>query len=155
MAMRLTIDWHVVRIPRVLVPASVLGLLLSEILLLFGCYAASAFLFPELDGQTFLLYESGFTRIGIQVGLLLLGFFFRNLYGELRIPNRTQLLQQLILVIGLAFIAQALLSYWNQDWRMPPHVLIPGSALALLVRVPSMVGATLISTVASFSSDNG
>ncbi len=133
MAMRLTIDWHVVRIPRVLVPASVLGLLLSEILLLFGCYAASAFLFPELDGQTFLLYESGFTRIGIQVGLLLLGFFFRDLYGELRIPNRTQLLQQLILVIGLAFIAQALLSYWNQDWRMPPHVLIPGSALALLV----------------------
>ena len=37
---------HVVRIPRVLVPASVLGLLLSEILLLFGCYIASAYLFP-------------------------------------------------------------------------------------------------------------
>lgn len=124
---------HVVRIPRVLVPASVLGLLLSEILLMFGCYVASAYLFPELDAQTFLFYESGFTRIGIQVGLLLLGFFFRDLYAELRIRNRTQLLQQLILILGFAFIGQALISYLNQNWRIPPQILIPGSALALLV----------------------
>ncbi|HEV8148290.1 MAG TPA: hypothetical protein VGP79_18000, partial [Bryobacteraceae bacterium] len=122
-----------VRIPRVLVPASVLGLLLSEILLLFGCYAVCVFAFTELDGQTFMLYESGLTRIAIQVGLLLLGFFFRDLYAELRIRNRTQLLQQLILIIGIAFIGQALISYLNQDWRMPAHVLIPGSGLALLV----------------------
>jgi lipopolysaccharide/colanic/teichoic acid biosynthesis glycosyltransferase len=111
----------------------VLGLLLSEILLLFGCYTASAYLFPDLDGQTFMLYESGVTRIAIQVGLLLLGFFFRDLYAELRIRNRTQLLQQLILILGFAFIGQALISYLNKDWRMPPQILIPGSGLALLV----------------------
>lgn len=122
-----------VRLPRVLVPASVLGLLLSEALLLAGCYIAWAFVYPEPDGATFLLQESGFTRIGIQVGLLLLGFFFRDLYGELRIPNRTHLLQQLILVFGFAFIGQALISYLSPDWRLPPRIVMPGSGLALLV----------------------
>lgn len=92
-----------IRIFRVLVPASVLVLFLSEVALVFGCYVAAAYWDPDVDGDIFLMDESGLLRIGIVVALTILGLYFNNLYGDIRIPNRTRLLQQLCLITGIVF----------------------------------------------------
>ena len=120
-----------IRIFRVLVPASVLALFLSEVVLVFGCYVAAAYADPDVDGGIFLLYESGVLRIGIVVALTILGLYFHNLYGDVRIRNRTRLLQQLFFITGIVFLAQALTGYWDRDLALPRKIMMLGSALAL------------------------
>jgi lipopolysaccharide/colanic/teichoic acid biosynthesis glycosyltransferase len=120
----------VIRIFKVLIPASVLALFLVEAVLIFACFAAIPY-FQE-DGDLFLFYESGWQQIAIAEALILLGMYFSHLYDDLRIRSRIQFLQQLSLVIGVTFIAQALLSYWNIEMELPRSLLIPGSALALV-----------------------
>ena len=124
-----SITHEVIRVFRVLVPASVLALFLFDVLLIFACYAAVTYV--ELDGDLYLFSLSGWQPIAIAEGLILLGMYFRHLYEDLRIPSRTMLLQQLSLIFGLTFIAEALMTYWNVDWALPRDILIPGSALAL------------------------
>jgi lipopolysaccharide/colanic/teichoic acid biosynthesis glycosyltransferase len=119
-----------IRIFRVLIPASVLALFLAEVVLIFACYAAIPFY--QGNGELFLFYESGWEQIAIVEGLLLLTMYFHHLYADLRMLSRTLLLQQLSLVIGVTFIAQALISYWSLDYALPRAVLIPGSVLALV-----------------------
>jgi len=133
----------VIRIFRVLIPASVLTLFLAETVLIFGCYAASAFLAGDMDGEVFLLYDSGLARIAIVVGLILAGLYFHNLYAEFRVPSRILLLQHLCMVIGIAFIAEAVIGYWNGDWAVPRNILIPGSALVLVTILPLRLGFNL------------
>jgi lipopolysaccharide/colanic/teichoic acid biosynthesis glycosyltransferase len=121
-----------IRIFRVLVPASVLALFLSEIALVFACYAAAAYGDPDVDGDIFLVDESGLPRIAIVVALTILGLYFHNLYGDVRITNRTRLLQRLCFITGVVFLAQALIGYWNRDLALPRKIMILGSTLALL-----------------------
>jgi lipopolysaccharide/colanic/teichoic acid biosynthesis glycosyltransferase len=120
-----------IRIFRVLVPAGVLALFLSELLLLFACYAAAAYADPDVDGDIFLIDESGLLRIGAVVALTILGLYFHNLYGDLRIPNRTRLLQQLCFITGIVFLSQALIGYWDRDLALPRKIMVMGSMLAL------------------------
>ncbi len=120
---------EVIRVFRVLVPASVLALFLFDVLLIFACYAAVAYV--ELDRDLYLFSVSGWQPIAIAEGLILLGMYFRHLYEDLRVRSRTMLLQQLSLIFGLTFIVEALMSYWNVDWALPRNILITGSALAL------------------------
>jgi lipopolysaccharide/colanic/teichoic acid biosynthesis glycosyltransferase len=123
------VAYEVIRVFRVLVPASVLALFFFDVLLIFACYAAVSYV--ELDGDLYLFSVSGWQPIAVAEGLILLGMYFRHLYEDLRIPSRTMLLQQLSLIFGLTFIAEALMSYWNLDWALPRNILITGSALAL------------------------
>jgi lipopolysaccharide/colanic/teichoic acid biosynthesis glycosyltransferase len=120
-----------IRIFRVLVPASVLTLFLSEVALVFGCYVAAAYADPDVDGDIFLVDESGLLRIGIVVALTILGLYFHNLYGDVRIRNRTRLLQQLCFITGIVFLAQALIGYGDRDLALPRKIMMMGSALAL------------------------
>lgn len=110
-------------------PASVLTLFLFDVLLIFACYSAVSYY--ELDGDLFLFSVSGWQPIAIAEGLILLGMYLRHLFGDLRVVSRTLLLQQLSLIFGVTFIAEALMNYWNLDWALPRRILIVGSALAL------------------------
>jgi lipopolysaccharide/colanic/teichoic acid biosynthesis glycosyltransferase len=121
----------VIRIFRVLVPASALTLLLSDLILLFLSYFAVWYY--QSDGDLFLFSVSGWQPILMVELLLVSGNYFRHLYRDLRVHSRILLLQQLCLVFGVTFIAEALISYWGLDWAMPRNILVPGSALALAV----------------------
>ncbi len=122
-----------VRLFRVFVPASVLALLISETILLISCYILAAFLVLESDPSVFLLYDGGLARIALVVGCEMVGIYFHDLYTKFRIQSRILLIQQLCLVVGIAFLTQAFLSYLRlQGWILPARLMIVGSALVLL-----------------------
>src|SRR5437588_2580509 len=122
-----------VRLFRVFVPTSVVTLLLSEIVLIFSCYILACFFTLDSDPAVFLLYEGGLARITLVVGCVMLGIYFHDLFTEFRIKSRILLLQQVCLVVGIAFLTQALLTYLKlPNWIMPRYVMILGSGLVLV-----------------------
>src|SRR5574339_458046 len=100
-----------IRLFRVFIPTSVVGLLISEILLAYACYLAAIFWMEEISTPIYLLYETGLFRVTLVVASILLGLYFNDLYTNVRVLSRTLLVQQFCLAVGLAFITQALLSY--------------------------------------------
>jgi sugar transferase (PEP-CTERM system associated) len=128
-----------IRLFRVFIPTSVLGLLASEFLLIYACYITASFMVyrfitTDFDPQFFLFGDSGWLRIGFVVGCIMLGIYFHDLYTQFRIKSRILLLQQLCLVVGIAFLTQAFLSYLRRpEWIVPKWLMIFGSALTLLL----------------------
>jgi sugar transferase (PEP-CTERM system associated) len=124
---------------RAFIPVSVIGLLLSEFLLIFLCYICGAilvtsFINPEFDTIIFLLGESGILRIAAVVACVVAGLYFQDLYSKFRVKSFTMLIQQLCLVIGCAFLFQALLAYLKiPEWAMPRWAMIYGSMFTLIL----------------------
>ena len=73
-----------------------------------------------------------FYRILLVTASVILGLHFHDLYTHIYVKSRILLLQQLSLVMGVAFLAQGLISYASRALRMPIHLMVPGSALAML-----------------------
>jgi len=115
---------------KLLVPASVLALFLSETLLIFACYGTAAYLDPEL-GTAFLWDQGGWQRIALVVTAIVLAMYFRQLYADLQLRSRILLLQQLVLIMGIAFLVEALVAYWDLAWALPRAALIAGSAFTI------------------------
>ncbi|HLW75694.1 MAG TPA: sugar transferase [Bryobacteraceae bacterium] len=109
----------------------ILTLFGGEALLIAASYVAAAYWSAGADATPFLAYNGGWQQIAVATGLLLGAMYFRNLYGDLRIRSRILLLQELVLVIGVLFIVEALISYLRLGWTLRRGVLLPGSALAL------------------------
>lgn len=120
-----------IRLFRVFIPASVLILLSSEVLLITAAYVTAAFINPEGDPTTYLLYGNGAVNIGLVLVTIVVGLYLQDLYSDLYVKSHIILLQQLCFVLGAAFLLQGLISYVDLDLRMPLHVLVPGSTLAL------------------------
>lgn len=121
-----------IRVFRVFVPASVLVLIFSECFLIFFSYVLAAYIvFDQIDPEIFLLYDGGLSRIGLIVVIVMLGLYFNDLYSNLRMP-RVRLLQQFCMVMGIAFLSQAVLSYGNREWILPKWLMIYGSAIAIV-----------------------
>jgi sugar transferase (PEP-CTERM system associated) len=114
-------------------PASVIGLLISESLLAFACYACSFFLLTDDVAEIYFLYEGGLVRTWVAVGSILLGIYFNDLYSDLRVYSRLRLVQQFCLVIGVAFMTQALLGYVSPELIIGRWQMIVGSTLALVL----------------------
>lgn len=128
-----------IRIFRVFIPASVIGLVLSEVLITFFCYVgASVLLFelinPEFSPIVFFQNDGGFYRIGLAVGCIVAGLYFQNLYANFRVRSLTVLIQQLCMAIGGSFLIQAFLTYVKRpEWAIPKWMMIFGSLLTLLL----------------------
>lgn len=120
-----------IRLFRVFIPTTVVGLLLSEAVLVFAAYLAPAFFLVE-DPGLFLLYENGVLRIGIVVGSILFGLYLNDLYTQLQVRSRILLVQQICLVLGVAFLVQAFFGYLDAPLRMPRWSMMAGSALCLV-----------------------
>jgi sugar transferase (PEP-CTERM system associated) len=58
---------------------------------------------------------------------------FHDLYSKIHVRSRLVLAQQLCLVIGIAFLLQALIGYLDADLRVPIRVMMLGSLLAVVV----------------------
>lgn len=125
-----------IRIFKVFVPASIIVLILSEVFLVASCYVAAALVISDIEPEVFLFYDAGMWRILAVVALVILCFYFMDLYDDLRIRSRLLLVQQVCMAVGVAFIGQALLSYANPTWILPRWMMIGGSGLVLLLIPP-------------------
>lgn len=121
------------RIFRAGTPSLVLSLLLSELVLIFLSYFAALYLLPDLGNEVFLLYDSGLQRVGAVAAFVIAAMYFGDLYGDLRVRGKLRLAQRLCMVIGLTFMFQALLGYWNVDWNLPKELIILGSVILFAV----------------------
>ena len=123
-----------VRVFRVFVPTSVLALLISEFILIFSCYIAAAFFILESDPAVYLFDEGGLWKIAAVVGCVMVGIYFHDLYTQFRIRSRIVLFQQVCLVVGIAFLTQALFTYIKRpEWALPKWLMIYGSGLVLVL----------------------
>lgn len=127
---------------RAFIPASVVGLVLTEFLLCALCYGLAAILLnglvnPEFIPEIFFLNDGGFLRIGIAVLCIMAGLYCQNLYSELRVKSLTLLTQQLCVAIGVAFLVQSLFTYLKHpELAVPKWVMIFGSVL-IVIAVPA------------------
>lgn len=122
-----------IRLFKVFVPTSVVALLVSEIILTYTCYVIAAFLVMDVDPQVFLIDDNGWVRISIAVACLMLGIYFHDLYTQFKIRSRILLVQQVIVVVGVTFLTQALLVYLRlQELILPTWLMIVGSGLTLV-----------------------
>src|ERR1700683_3645707 len=123
-----------IRLFRVFVPSSVVALLLSEVILIYTCYVVATFIVLYEDPQVFLFDDNGLVRIAIVVTCLIVGIYFHDLYEQFRVKSRILLFQQMGVVVGVAFLVQALLGYLRlRDWLLPTWLMIIGSAMVLVL----------------------
>ena len=124
---------------RVFIPASIIGLVFSEFILVFLCYVAGSLLItptinPDFSLVPFLTEDGGLVRIVLVVICIIAGLYLQDLYSHFRVKSLTVLVQQVCLVIGFAFLIQALFSYLKKpEWTMPRWGMIYGSALTIIL----------------------
>jgi len=122
-----------IRLFRVILPASILTLFVSEALLLVASYAVAAYFDPLVDGKSFVLDQQGWQSIAIMAGILLAAMYLNRMYSDLRNAGRIRLLQSLAFVMGLALLMQAIFTYLKLEWALPQRIVIRGGALAFVV----------------------
>lgn len=123
-----------IRLFRVFIPSSVLALLVSEVILVYTCYVVATFVVLHEDPQVFLFYDNGWWKIAVVAVCIVVGIYFHDLYQHFRIKSRILLLQQMGLVVGIAFLVQALLGYLRfPDLVLPTWLMIVGSLMALVL----------------------
>jgi len=120
-----------IKLFRVSIPNSTVELLVSEAIVVLSCYLLAAYATEDVALDIFLMEEGGWWRIALVTLFILGGLYFRDLYEEYRIASRAELLQQFCLVLGLAFLLQALLDYARWDLALPRRIMLYGSMLLL------------------------
>ncbi|MBV8810046.1 MAG: sugar transferase [Acidobacteriaceae bacterium] len=123
-----------IRLFRVFVPASVVGLLISEALLVLACYSLSLYL-VGIDPAFYLFTLDNYWKLLVVTGLIILVMYFQDLYDELRITSRILLVQQVSLAVGSALLIMAFIGYLRPDLLLGRWMMIGGSA-AVLVLLP-------------------
>src|SRR5208283_1463383 len=118
-----------IRLFRVYVPASTLGLFVWEALLILSSFVFSAYLLLEVDPTDYLTSLTGVASVFLVCLSIVLGIHFHDLYTQIRARSRLLLLQQLLIVAGVAFLLQALISAVAPDLQIPLHVMLLGSLL--------------------------
>jgi sugar transferase (PEP-CTERM system associated) len=123
----------VIRLFRVFIPASVVGLLISEVFLVLGCYALASLFTTFLDPWTYLVGEGNYWKILLVVGLIILGMYFQDLYADLRVVSRLLLIQQVCLAVGSSLLIVAFLGYLFPNLLLGRWLMIAGSFAVILV----------------------
>ena len=108
-------------------------MLLSEAILVVACYVVAAYWTLEFSADIFLMEAGGLWRVALVATLIVLGLYFSDLYESFRVRSRIALLQQYCLVLGVAFLVQALLSYGRWDVILPKWMMVYGSVGVLLL----------------------
>jgi lipopolysaccharide/colanic/teichoic acid biosynthesis glycosyltransferase len=122
-----------IRLLRLVLPASILILFISEALLLVASYALAAYVDANLSGRPFLFDQQGWQSIAIMAALLLSVMYLTRMYSDLRNAGPIRLMQSLAFVMGVALLAQAIFTYLKLGWALPQRVVIGGGLLAFLL----------------------
>ena len=121
-----------IRLFRVFIPVGVLTVLLTEILLITAVYVVASYYVLEVDPTNYLLYDNGLVNIGIVLFSITIGLYLQDLYSNIYVKSTITLMQQLCLAIGAVFLIQGFISYLDATLRMPLHIMMIGSILAIL-----------------------
>src|SRR3954464_8371155 len=121
-----------IRLFKVFIPVGTLTLLISEIVLVTTAFVVSCFLILEEDPTVWLQYDGGWTRIAFVVLSILIGLHFHDLYSQFVVKSRIVLIQQLCLVMGVAFLTQGFIAYLNANLRVPIRVMVAGGLIAVV-----------------------
>jgi sugar transferase (PEP-CTERM system associated) len=104
------------------------------VILIYTCYVVATFIVLYEDPQVFLFDDNGLGRIALVVTCIIVGIYFQDLYEQFRVRSRILLFQQTGVVVGLAFLVQALLGYLRlRDVLLPTWLMIIGSAMVLVL----------------------
>ncbi len=120
-----------IRLFRVFIPASVLALLFSEIVVILACYTAALFVL-QVDVRFYLFEENHWWKLLFVTAFVILGFYFQDLYADLRITSRILLVQQVCFSVGCALLAAALLGYARAELLWGRWLMIIGSVFVIL-----------------------
>jgi sugar transferase (PEP-CTERM system associated) len=123
----------VIRLFRVFIPASVVALLVSEILLVLACYGAASFFTLFEDPSTYFFTELNYWKIMVVAGCIILALYFQDLYSDLRITSRVLLVQQVCLAVGAALLFFAFIGYLRPDLLLGRWLMIIGSLGVVIV----------------------
>jgi sugar transferase (PEP-CTERM system associated) len=121
-----------IRLFKVFIPVGTLTLLLSEIVLVTSAFVFATYMTFEADPTVYLMDEGGLMRIMVVVFCILIGLHFHDLYSQFQVKSRIVLVQQLCLVMGVAFLSQGLIAYVHSSLRVPIRVMVLGSAVAVV-----------------------
>jgi exopolysaccharide biosynthesis polyprenyl glycosylphosphotransferase len=122
----------VIRLFRVFIPASVLALLVSEIILVIGCYLLALFVLG-IDPGFYLFAENHYWRLLLVTGVIILLFYFQDLYQSLRVTSRIVLVQQVCLAVGCALLFMAFVGYLDPELLLGRWLMILGSFGVIVV----------------------
>src|ERR1700746_1020146 len=100
-----------IRLFKVFIPVGTLTLLVSEALLVTSAFVFATYLTFDADPTVYLLDDGGLSRIILVVFSIMIGLHFHDLYSQFRVKSRIVLVQQLCLVMGVAFLSQGLIAY--------------------------------------------
>ncbi len=124
-----------IRLFRVFIPASVVALLLSEIILVLACYGGVSLFALNVDPGFYLFSEGNYWKLLLVTGCIILGLYFQDLYTDLRIVSRVLLVQQVCLSVGCSLLFMAFLGYLQPDLVLARWLMVLGS-FAVIVILP-------------------
>lgn len=125
-----------IRLFRVHLPANTVALFLADTVLVLFCYVFALYFTTNVAPRVFLLDDGGIWRVVLVEAVILLGFYFHDLYQEFRVRSRIQLVQNVCVTLGVAFVLQSLLSYGRWNLLLPKWDMVFGS-LGVLVLLPA------------------
>jgi sugar transferase (PEP-CTERM system associated) len=121
-----------IRLFRVSISVGVLALLISEIIITTLCFVLAAFLVLQYELATYFFYEGGLVRTALVVASIILGLHFSDLYTRIQVKSRTRLLQDLSQVIGIALLAQGLISYATPALKLGRGIMLVGTIISFV-----------------------
>ena len=125
-----------IRLFQVSIPTGIVLLVGGDSVLLALAYFFGAYF--GLDPSTPLLfymnYENGWLQLACVVGVVQIGLYLNDWYESALPASRMVLLQELCLVMGTAFLLQALLGYGQWELlQLPQWSMLYGSGLVLVI----------------------
>ena len=124
------------RLFRIHFPGRVLVSLSVETILTSAVFWTALYLHLGYDPAIYLLYENGLIGIGVVIVSILLAMYFLDLYTHIVVRSRIDLAQQLSFVLGIAFVAEAFVSYLKRDLGLPASAMLLGCAFWVVVVFP-------------------
>ncbi|HKD85336.1 MAG TPA: sugar transferase [Terriglobales bacterium] len=94
-------------------PTRTLLLTVTEALLVTVAFVVAVFFWAgtAMDANIYLLYENGFGRIALLVGIFVTLMYYFDLYDSIVLSNRREVVTRLVGVLGCAFVALSVLYY--------------------------------------------
>ncbi len=122
-----------IRLFKVSIPSAAVALILSEAILLFSCYVLAEY-WTDISAPVELIDDNGLWKIGALVLVIMIGLYFFDLYENYRVTSRMELIQQYCIVLGVAFLVQAILNYGHRNGLvLAKWTMVYGSTLALVL----------------------
>jgi exopolysaccharide biosynthesis polyprenyl glycosylphosphotransferase len=120
----------------------ILLLLLGDLLFLLVSYLLIALFlrkerYPDdpVDAEFYLFEEYGLIQVCLAALTVIVGVYFIGLYERIRVRSRRQLSEDLMLVFGVAFLIQALVSYTRSNYVLSRYAMLFGSLISFVALV--------------------